>query len=271
MASASRTPASAGYAERLLAVQQAFAEGPEDLSLAQLSTRLGLPPSSVHRLLEPLVTTGLVDRAPGRRYRIGAEMFRLSALVSQRFDLVAHARARMRELVRRTGQTCMLGVLSRSRTEFVVAEKIDSPEPLGVRIAMYEQQPLVWGSLGRSILAFLDQPHVCAAVAAARDGAVADRRPPDVAQLSEELHAIQRAGVAVTRGQVAQPELVGMSTPVFGADGRVRGALGLASPPACADPLFRTRASALLREQALALSRTLGYAPRETGRPRVRG
>jgi DNA-binding IclR family transcriptional regulator len=262
---------SASYAQKLIAIQKAFAEGPEVIALTELSEKLTLPCSTTHRLLEPLVNAGLIERAPGRRYRIGAEMFRISAIVTDRYDLVANARVRMREIVARTGQTCMLGLLSRNRCDFVVAEKFDGVEPLGADIKMYQNQPLVWGSLGRSILAFLGHLDIQTAVAAAHSASSSAQFPPDFAQIRDELHEIHRDGVAMTRGQMTSPERLGISVPVFGADGNVRGSIGVAAHPVLFDLPCRVRTSTVLREQAFLLSQSLGYVePRLSARAYLR-
>ena len=60
-----------GHAERLILLLTTFAEGPDVMSVKELAEKLGLPQSSTHRLLESLVATGLIGRAPHRRYRIG--------------------------------------------------------------------------------------------------------------------------------------------------------------------------------------------------------
>ena len=88
-----------GHAERLILLLTAFAEGPDVMSVKELAERLGLPQSSTHRLLESLVATGLIGRAPHRKYRIGTELFRLAAIVEDRFELVATARPIMRQVV----------------------------------------------------------------------------------------------------------------------------------------------------------------------------
>lgn len=250
----------AGYAERLLAVLTAFAEGPDTVPLTLLAERLDLPASSAHRLLEPLVAAGLVDRAPGRRYRIGTEFFRLGAVVANRFEIAAAARPLMAEAVAETGETCLLGLLTHGRTCFLLAEKVDCAQPLRFRFNLHRNSSLLWGSLGRAILAHLDPPDVAAVLAAAAPAPVSGAAPPDLTTLRRELAEIRRAGIAVSQGHVSSPETVGVAAPILGADGRVRGSLGIVAPDFRFGAAARERAVTLMRRQARRLSHTLGHA-----------
>jgi IclR family transcriptional regulator, acetate operon repressor len=59
-------------ADRVLRVLQSFEPGERDVSLGEIATRVGLPKSSVQRLLATLTAHRLVERDPSNcRYRLG--------------------------------------------------------------------------------------------------------------------------------------------------------------------------------------------------------
>jgi len=57
---------------RALALLTALAERPGAAGVTSLAHQLGLPRSTVHRLLATLEEADFVVREPGRRYRLGS-------------------------------------------------------------------------------------------------------------------------------------------------------------------------------------------------------
>src|SRR6266568_7206893 len=65
---------------RAAQVLRALESEPQGLSLAQLADRIGLPRSTVHRIVTALIAEGLVATAsPAGRVRIGPEFARLAS------------------------------------------------------------------------------------------------------------------------------------------------------------------------------------------------
>ena len=81
-----------GSADRLVHLLKLVAGGPSHFSLGDLAQRARLPASTVHRLLQVLLRSGLVERGPGQSYRPGRELHRLASQLVSRFDLGRSAR-----------------------------------------------------------------------------------------------------------------------------------------------------------------------------------
>jgi DNA-binding IclR family transcriptional regulator len=73
------------------------------------------------------------------------------------------------------------------------------------------------------------------------------------------LRRTRTRGVAVTRGQRAAPDAVGISAPFFDATGQVRGAIGVVAPEFRLTPEKTSAISDLVKTQAGKLSRVLGH------------
>src|SRR3954451_20178503 len=85
-------------AGRVLRLLRYIAEGDREFALKDLVDRTGLAPSTTHRLLGFLVQADLVEHAGPKAYRLGPELFRMSALVLQKFALHKLARPLLQEL-----------------------------------------------------------------------------------------------------------------------------------------------------------------------------
>jgi DNA-binding IclR family transcriptional regulator len=243
-----------GAGARVLRVLQCVAAAERDLSLKDLAERLELPPSTVHRLLQLLVKTDMIERAEAQTYRPGRELFRVASLVLQKFDLAKLARPFVRALWsewQETSSFCLYKPASRSA---LVAETLPSPHPLQFVIEPFSPVPLAWGSMGRSILAFLPAEDMDSVLAMAVRGPLSGRPPLARSQMREEVERIRQAGCAVYEDH--DPDVAGVAAPVFGPDGRVMGSLGVTMPARRFGALDQAR----LRESVVQCARALSHA-----------
>jgi IclR family acetate operon transcriptional repressor len=249
----------ASYVERLFGILRLFSEGSETLGVNEISERLALPASSVHRILEPLVRLGLVERAPLRRYRMGTELFRIAALIENRFKLITIAKPLIAEIAAESKETCILGLLTPSRSRIVLSYKIDTQLSHRFKFDLLANITPVWGSLGRSILAWLKPADVRRALAEAEPSPVTGAPVPDWSSFQEDLKLIRERGVAISRGQRAAPNAVGVSASFFDASGEVRGGLGVVAPDVRMSPERIATIETLVKLHSRHLSRLLGH------------
>lgn len=254
---------------RLVAVLGAFADGEPALAISQLSERLRLPPSSIHRLLEQLIALEVIERASHRRYRIGPEFFRIGVRVENKFRIVEVARPLMQKLVDQLHETCVLSVLLQSQQQRLRVAKLDSPQdPLKFRLQMLERHSLVWGAAGRAILAYMEPDEIKRVFAQAPPTSLTGRPLPSFAQLTKELERIRACGYAVGRDEFLA-DTIGIAAPLFGPGERVVGELGIIMPA------FRFRddmlesLSAKLLQTTQQLSAMLGGARPPPGKSRT--
>lgn len=240
-------------ASRVVDILRAFAESRDSLSIKDLAGQLDLAPSTLHRLLDQLITAGMIERAPSRRYRAGAEFSRIGALAARKAGVLGLARPLIQEVTRETAETCMLGVLLPGTLSMMFVEKAASPLPLPYPIRMHRTRSLLWGATGLCLLAWLDRPAVEQVL---RRG---ERSPlnghlPDGRILAERLAHIRARGYALTRGEQTR-EAVGMAAPVFGADRRIIGDLCMTLPQSRFSGGDEARFAAVLMRRAAMLSR----------------
>lgn len=246
-----------GLTARIIGVLRAFAEGETVLSVKQLSARLSLPPSTVHRLLDQLLTLGIVDRAPQRRYRVGTELFRIGSLLGHKLPIVEVARPLMQEVVQRCNETCTLSLYLPATRQRLLAAKIDPTHPLRLKLRMHEHQSPLWGAAGRAILAFLPDPEVKAILAEAPRCPFTGRAPPDVRRLKSALGEVRSKNYAIAYGELLSRGTVAVAAPVFGANG-VLGNLCIIAPVFRAGADCEPHFAGLVMRQAHRLSALLG-------------
>ena len=131
------------------------------LSLTDLSTRAGLAPSTVHRLLNSLKHVGYVECEESTGlWSVGVQCFSVGNAFLKKRDYVARARPHMKELVKRTGETANLAILSEGQVLYVV--QIESKEVMRTAVQIGSRGTLYATGVGKSMLSTLTQEGVSA-------------------------------------------------------------------------------------------------------------
>lgn len=236
-----------GTGTRVVRVLQCVAEMSEEFTVTALAKRLGLAPSTVHRLLQSLVQMGMIERAGIESYRPGRELFRMASLLVQRFDVRAIARPILRDLWTQWQETCSVCLYESVGRTGKVIDMIPSAHPLQYVIPPSVTISLAWGSLGRSILAFLPDEDINAVIAKAERGPLSGRKALPRAELLGELGKIRRHGYARFEDR-ATLKIAGIAAPIFGGQGSVLGSIGVTMPLT----RFKSGNTKLLTEAVLA-------------------
>ena len=96
--------------DRVVLILSIFERSSEALTAGQISVRSGIPRSSVHRIVQQLVTARWLMRHEDG-YALGLRMFEIGSLVAHRSRITCAARPFIHELAERTGQVVHLAVL----------------------------------------------------------------------------------------------------------------------------------------------------------------
>lgn len=93
---------------KVMRVLHAFEVGEQDLTMAEIGRRTGLPKSTLFRTLNDMTSAKLVERENGR-YRLGGHLFELGMRAVNERQLVDVATPFMQDLYERTRETVHLG------------------------------------------------------------------------------------------------------------------------------------------------------------------
>ncbi|MEU8820610.1 IclR family transcriptional regulator [Actinoplanes sp. NPDC048796] len=201
-------------------------DGHQSLTLAQISRRSQLPPSSAHRILQRLVELGWVERH-GFEYHLGLRMFELGAQVVRRDGIHQAALPYLHALHRSTGLTVHLSALVSA--DVLHLECVGTQPPAEDSWGLGARQPAVHSAAGRALLAQLDHADwpALSFPRSATPGGVRDR-----ADLEHNLRVVRdRGGVAVDLGSCSAG-VTAVAASVGPAEGGLRVALSLCGPSA---------------------------------------
>jgi DNA-binding IclR family transcriptional regulator len=131
-------------------------EAEQDLSLAELCTRINIPKTTLFRYLQTLVEYGFVNyNLATDKYSLGLKVWSLGQIAWSRTRLHELARDHMHRLREEFDETVNLGMLD--GREVVYLGMAESHRALRMHAQLGGRDPVYSTSLGRAILAFLPE------------------------------------------------------------------------------------------------------------------
>ncbi|QIG41147.1 IclR family transcriptional regulator [Microbacterium sp. 4R-513] len=144
---------------RAMRVLQCFTDDEPALSAARIGELTGLPSSSLHRLLSSLTGFGLLTRAPGHRYTIGARLWELGELSPLSLRLRETALPHMLRLYEATAENVHLAVLDAPTPDTASAlyvGRLTGAGSIPTLSRMGGRHPLHTTGVGKALLATRD-------------------------------------------------------------------------------------------------------------------
>ncbi|MGC2612861.1 MAG: IclR family transcriptional regulator [Terracidiphilus sp.] len=182
--------------DRVVAILDLLGASDNSLSLAEICQRMGLHKSTAHRALMALERTGMIERAPANRYRLGLKLYDMGSRAVEQIDLRSRVHPHLRKLALRVGETVHLGVLHKTRVVY-----IDKIEPINRRVCISSRtgtsNPVYSTSLGKAILAYLPSEEVAKTVSKIQFTGFTSKTLTTPTELFEALERVRRRGYAV--------------------------------------------------------------------------
>lgn len=181
---------------RAAAILRSLKNESEGLSLGQIADRVGLPRSTVQRIVGALQAEGFVIAAsPDRGIRLGPEIGALAE--SARIDALEMLRPYLVDLARRTRETVDLAIFRSKRLVFV--DQIAGTHRLRTVSFVGESFPLCDTANGKACLAKLSDRQVLARLSEEQPAIAED--PVRLQAYQAEIETVRQTGLAFDRDQ----------------------------------------------------------------------
>jgi DNA-binding IclR family transcriptional regulator len=235
--------------ERAFDILYAFSLDQPQLSAADLGKRLGLSRPTVYRLLDTLISKGIVRRVgKPQNFALDIGVAKLAHVWFGQVDSINASRPIATAVRDDMKETVAVFVLQGTQRLCVVEAR--SHHPLSVTRGVGHFAPAWSGASGKAILAHVDEQTLRAVLA---------KLPTEVTEekLRRELASVRRNGFAISRGEI-YVGAVGVAAPFFDYMGYVAGSLGVFAPEARFGRENIEIASARVRQACAQLSTELG-------------
>ena len=200
---ATKSPYQIQVLDRALAILDTLSvEGP-DLSLAEISDKLGLHKSTAHRLMMVLDRHKLIERnSVNGRYRLGLKLFELGTRAVSQLDLRERARPFLEKLVLEASETVHLCILDDS--EVVYLDKVEPARSVRMATSVGRRNPAHCTAVGKAIMAYQSEAQVEEIVRKQGLRAMTANTITSFAELKKELNAVRERGYAVDNEEIEE-------------------------------------------------------------------
>lgn len=214
--------------DKALDVLEAIGASMQGLSQAQLADQLGLPRTTLYRMLGTLVARGLVRRDAERRvYCLGFRCFEYARQAYAMPDVVAAATPELRMLRDLTGETAYLAV--RDGNEVLSLERYDGAHSHRSAAVLGQRKPMHCTSQGKAILSAMPEAERAALVRDLALRRLTARTITDRRRLNAELKLTSERGYSIDDEEIVLGVRC-VGAPIVDGQQRVRGAISVAGP-----------------------------------------
>ncbi|MDQ1629521.1 MAG: IclR family transcriptional regulator, regulon repressor [Actinomycetota bacterium] len=245
---------SVSSAARLL---KEFRHGERDLGVTELSRRLGLGKSTVHRILTTLTAEGLLEREPtSGLYRLGLAMYDLGSNVPIHRDIHQLALPVMEALRQQTQES--LHVAVRDGREVVYVERLESQQTVRTFMRIGHRNWAHCTSTGKVLLAFLPGDQLESLLDGWDLVRKTDRTISGLDELRAELVRVRSRGYG-TNVNESEPGVASVAAPIRDSRGEVLAALSLVGPTMRLSQRSLRQFATLVVDGAQTVSQRLGH------------
>jgi IclR family pca regulon transcriptional regulator len=193
------------------------------MSLSEVAAATGLARPTTRRILLTLESLGYVRSSAGG-FTLTPRVLELGLTYVQAQGLWEIARPHLERLVARTGESSSIAQLDGS--DIVYVARVAVPKIIALSVSIGTRFPAPQTSLGKVLLAGLDQEELDAALAEPSRAGVRARWQPERDELDAVLRDVRAKGWALTDEQLA-PGIRSIAAPLRGGDGRVVAAVNV--------------------------------------------
>lgn len=249
--------------DRALRLLDVLAERGDSVGVTQLSEQLGVPASTLHRLLGVLVRHGLVvQETASRRYGLGPGVLRLAQSYLQGNLLVSAAQPFLASLRSRLQETVFLTALVGD--DAICVASAESPRPLQFYMRIGQRMPYHAAASARAILAYRSPEEITRALGQEALERFTRATHTTAGEVRAELARVRAQGYAVCAEEM-EVGITAVSAPVRDRSGTAIASVTVVAPSERLAGAQQSLAAAAVRATADAISEALGYASRQNG------
>ena len=209
-----------------LRVLSVFSERRPAWRITDIATEASLPLPTTFRIVMTLAAEGYLEHLPSGEYRPGVRVLTLGTAALRSLDLVELATPELRRLASSLGETVNLAVLTGDQVLYLI--RLRNSDLVTANIRVGSRLPAVYTSIGKLLLAYLDEAELTKVITSGSFGGTAGPNArTSLAELRPELAAIRGQGWAMQDEELAYG-LRSVAAPIRGESGTVVAGANLA-------------------------------------------
>jgi len=227
------------------------------MSIMEISKKLKIYPSTIHRVLNTLKYRGYIEQNPAdQKYRLGLKLVELGMARYHQIDLIKEAHPFLKELVDQCNETVHLGILDNTEVLYLAKEKSSQT----IRMCSYvgKRAPLYCTALGKVLLAYLPEGERKKILGKKELPRLTEKTITDKKELEKELSKVKKQGFALDRGE-NEKDVRCIAASIRNYQGKVIAALSISSPAYRTNIDQQNHLKEALLQTSKNISKRLGY------------
>ncbi|WP_181347038.1 IclR family transcriptional regulator [Thalassobacillus sp. CUG 92003] len=242
--------------DRALVILDILKSHPEGLGVTELSHRLDVSKSTIHRLLSSLLKQGYVKQdAEHERYALGLTLIELGEVVSSQLDIRRIAAPYLTQLAGSTGETVHLVMMD--NLEIVYIDKTEPDATIRMFSRIGKRAPMHCTGVGKAMLAFLPPDKIDAVLSERPMTRFTNQTITDPDDMKTHLEEIRRRGVAFDMEE-HEEGITCAAAPLFNYKGEVVAGISIAGPIMRVDDAKLSVFAREVHHAAATISKALG-------------
>jgi DNA-binding IclR family transcriptional regulator len=214
--------------DRALEILETLATEGKGLGVTELSQRVGLHKSTVHRMLATFAEWGYVEKNPeDDRYKLGMKVIDLGSIYLNNIELKTEALPYLRELREKSRYPVHLARLEDGQVVYI--EKVDVINSIRMYSQIGRRVPVHCTALGKAMAAHLSMAEVEDIIKRRGLASITGNTITDKSKFMEELDITRRRGYAVD-DEENEAGIRCVAAPVLDYRGKVIAAISTSGP-----------------------------------------
>ena len=247
--------------DKMVTVLECFTIEKPAWSLADLTTHLKIPKSSLHRHLLGLEHHGILRRDADKLWRLGYRLFLWGALVPKLSTLQHIAKQRLQDLVHATNESAILTTYDSH--EVICIDKLESNHSVRMTLSVGTRRMPHAGASSKILMAYLPEDEIQAIIENKGLPRLSTNTITDPGELNTELARIRQNGFSYSHEET-DTGAWGVAAPIRDHGGEVVAGIGIAGPTSRFSDVLQEKYVDICRGASEEISMILrGDAPRD--------
>jgi len=214
--------------ERALNILELLSNYQDGLGITEISEKVDLHKSTVHRLLKTLIGTGyVIQNEENKNYLISFKLYELGRRKVHNLDILKISKAHIEKLVESVNETVHLVIRDRNMVLYIDKVQPNNNFIMGSKIGV--RSPMYCTSVGKSILAYSDEEDIKSVWDSSEIIKHTDKTITNYEEFLEDLKLVRENGYALDN----EENEIGVrciGAPILNRNGKVKAAISISGP-----------------------------------------
>lgn len=229
------------------------------LSLSEIAEKIGLPISTVYRIVQNLIAWQYLAEKDNGNYTLGFTFLTFGNIVKRDLVLTNYARKYMEELNQKTKETIYLAILDKVAGDIIYIDKLESQRNIKLAAGVGSHNYIHSTANGKCLVAKQGSDKLQKMLAVKGMPQLTANTIADFAQFTAEIKKVRETGFAVDDLE-NEPGVRCVAAPIYDYTGNIVAAVSISGVEAnMPHETIANEYGKLVKEAALNISRQMGY------------